>query len=442
MPDFLRNSWRAWRTQRRAHSLILEWREVAADIGPRATPAVSRRLAIVPSDTATLTGARGDEAMMLAAVQALTVGKHDLQVAVLTATTEASQSARSLGFVPIQVWNDPWSLARVDAAMTEFAPDAVLVVGADVLDGSYDALTAIRMLAIADLAVRRGARGRILGFSFSTSASRHVAPAFDYLIGALAVNVRDEISMARFQNFSKAKANLVADIAFLLRPDTASSSVQTIRNWIEERTAIGHSVLGINLHPMLTHLHSSTGAPALVDSACRVLEELLRDTPLSVVLLAHDYRGSMADGTCLTPIYERLKVRFKNQVLYPSEPLRAAQLKGIVGYLHGVLAGRMHLAIATLGMGVPVAALTYQDKFEGLFQHFNLPNQFLLNATEAFDAARLRSLLVAFIDRLPDLQETIRNRLGSVEQAAARNLQGMLSDATPVELQKRLLNKA
>jgi polysaccharide pyruvyl transferase WcaK-like protein len=234
--------------------------------------------------------------------------------------------------------------------------------------------------------------------------------------------------MARFQSFSKAKANLVADIAFLLRPDTTSSRVQAIRGWIEGRTAIGHTVLGFNLHPMLTHLHSSSGAPALIDSACGALEVLLRNKLLSVVLLAHDYRGEMADDACLTPIYERLKDRLSSQLLYPSEPLRAAELKSIAGYLHGVLAGRMHLAIATLGMGVPVAALTYQDKFEGLFRHFNLPSQFLLSSTKAFDATRLSELLVAFIDRLPELQDTVRNRLVSVENAAARNLDGLLCD--------------
>ena len=60
------------------------------------------------------------------------------------------------------------------------------------------------------------------------------------------------------------------------------------------------------------------------------------------------------------------------------EKCSARQVKAISGHCDLILSGRMHLAIASLGQGVPVVCLTYQDKFEGLMEHFGLKgNTFL-----------------------------------------------------------------
>ena len=40
-----------------------------------------------------------------------------------------------------------------------------------------------------------------------------------------------------------------------------------------------------------------------------------------------------------------------------------------------VLTGRMHLAIAALGMGTPPLCVAYMDKFEGLFHLFDIASR-------------------------------------------------------------------
>ncbi|MGH8666125.1 MAG: hypothetical protein ACREUX_17835, partial [Burkholderiales bacterium] len=93
-----------------ARRMLQDWQELSsATAVPHARRSLHRVL-IVPSDPFTLVGAKGDEAMMLAAIDQLSTREPVVQVGVLTATLSASEAARSLGFTPLQVWNGPLSL--------------------------------------------------------------------------------------------------------------------------------------------------------------------------------------------------------------------------------------------------------------------------------------------------------------------------------------------
>src|SRR5574344_391976 len=61
--------------------------------------------------------------------------------------------------------------------------------------------------------------------------------------------------------------------------------------------------------------------------------------------------------------------------------LSAPELKALCGHLDCLFTSRMHLAIAALGRGKPVAAFAYQGKFTGLFRHFDLPEDLILPST-------------------------------------------------------------
>jgi polysaccharide pyruvyl transferase WcaK-like protein len=102
------------------------------------------------------------------------------------------------------------------------------------------------------------------------------------------------------------------------------------------------------------------------------------------------------------------------------------QLKAIAGLADGVLTGRMHLAIASLGMGVPVVALTYQGKFEGLFRHFDLPSWLLLSPAQTLRPGLLEQTLERFIDELPSLRTSVAAHWPTVLAASQRNLANLL----------------
>lgn len=407
--------------------LAYHWRRLRAASRPKVAAKVFRRVVIISADPWTLTGSKGDEAMMSAVAAKLAVGvPGGLAVGVTTATEEADAAARSMGFEPLHIWGGQWSLGAAMAGIECFKPDALLLVGADVMDGYYSPVTTARLLVLADLMARRGVKAAILGFSFNATPSRYVRPFFDRLSNDLVVSVRDPISFERFRRFSTTEAVLVADSAFMLTPDQTSQTVQEIAGWVAGQREQGNKVLAFNLHPTLIKNATAEQRHALVSAAVTALKGVLGKHAVSVVLLSHDYRGRDSDDACLGPINDMLAPVSGEKILYPRERMTAAELKAVAGLMDGVVTARMHLAIAALGMGVPVAALTYQDKFHGLFAHFDLPATFLLRPSDAIDPVRLQALIEQFLANAPELKQQVESYLPQVKEASSRNLKSML----------------
>lgn len=410
---------RPLRDQAAGFRLQRDWDRLATTLVARQTPGTVRRLVILPADPHTPVGSKGDEAMMRAVIARIAASAPGLRVGVITA------SAGTAGYETLPVWRDPWRLQNVKAALLEFDADTLLVVGADVLDGYYSPRLSMRMLAVADMAARMGLRTRILGFSFNASPSRRLRPMFNRLSPALTINLRDPVSLARFNAFCRAPAVLVADAAFMLAAEQESPRVAAVAAWVAQRRAAGDRVIAFNIHPMLVRPANPEKLQALIDSACAALASLLLLRGLSLVLLPHDDRGAGGDDVCLAVIQRCLRDEFGARIHHPPEQMAAAELKAVAGLMDGVVTGRMHLAIASLGMGVPVAAISYQDKFHGLFAHFDLPSSLLLSAADAAHPDRLLAMMVALVDGLGLLRGRVRAALPGVLAASERNLDGL-----------------
>lgn len=102
------------------------------------------------------------------------------------------------------------------------------------------------------------------------------------------------------------------------------------------------------------------------------------------------------------------------------QPYRANELKFFAGEMDAIITGRMHLAIAALGCGVPVGCVTYQGKFEGLFDHFLLKPPVLAPDNVTVDS--LHELITTVIDQNQYLADKIADRLPVVTALSRRNI--------------------
>lgn len=408
---------------------LRQWRQVAAlrrqttDRLRSATRWESnaiRRLLIVPCDPWTLAGSKGDEAMLHAAVARLREASPDLEVLVFTASEQADISARKLGFRPSRQW-DVGVGACIDE-MVAFRPDAAFVLGADVMDGYYSPVTTAQMLNLARAASQLGARVCILGFSFNTKPSSLIRSSFEALPASVGINVRDARSLDRFSRFSRARGRLVADAAFMLRADRDCLGVEEVSTWADSQRRAGLRVLGVNLHPMLFKDASDDQINALVRGTAGALKAL-SSHKISLLLISHDYRGRSGDDTCLEPLHAMLQAQFVDRLCYPRGEFTAQQLKAMVGCADGVVTGRMHLAIASLGMGVPVVGLTYQDKFQGLMAHFNYPEAYLLPPASVCDPDKFAAVLGQFIEQMEPLRARVVAAMPAVGELSSLNLE-------------------
>lgn len=405
---------------------LKNWRDVsslrtaARRVNTREINAVSLssgRLLVLPCDPWTLDGSKGDEAMIQGLITKLRIDRPDLEVGVVVASDQARARAKVLGFAPIDAWDCGFEEAV--RAMLVFGPEMMVTIGADVMDGYYSPLTTSKLLLLSDAMARRGVRTIVSGFSFNASANSLVRDVFDELSARTKLNVRDPISFDRFQRFTRTPARLVADAAFLLEPRADFPAMAEAAAWVQAQHDLGHTVLGFNMHPMLIKNASSEQLARLIDASATSISAVTKSRPISFLFLPHDFRGKDGDDACLGPIFRAVSGRLGDCVRYDSTPIAAANLKALAGLVDGVVTARMHLAIAALGMGRPVASLTYQDKFQGLFAHFDYPERFLLDPQGASDDHRLTALLTEFVDHLPSLTKTVAAALPQVKQASA-----------------------
>jgi polysaccharide pyruvyl transferase WcaK-like protein len=82
----------------------------------------------------------------------------------------------------------------------------------------------------------------------------------------------------------------------------------------------------------------------------------------------------------------------------------------------------MHLAIAALGMGVPVGCMVYQGKFKGLFEGLFELMDCLIEPADAVDADRLALFIINLIDRRGVFHVKIKERLPMVQLLSKLNI--------------------
>lgn len=426
VPQSVRTRIRAVRDGRSLDRLTAEWTAALLRVRPRVVRRPIEKLLILPSDPATLVGALGDDAMMQACAGVARQANPAVAIHVLTAGPQARQQAQVRGWVAEDIWNRPDFLSAYADLLNAQGFDSVAALGADMMDGYYGLLHTAKTVAACDIAVRSGVPATILGFSFNSHPAPALKGVFARAQEQVRFNVRDAVSFERFRAFSPATpARLVADSAFFMKPiapDAASLE------WIAARRAEGLRVVGINLHPMLVKNATEEQVQELIARGAQALRAAAVERRVAFFLLPHDYRGAVGDARCLRPIYEQIRGELAERVRFLEGEHPAAFLKGIAGALDGVTTGRMHLAIGTLGAGVPVSCLTYQDKFEGLMGHFGLPGWLLMSPDAYLAPERFEVMLTRFIDELDALRAQVGARLPQVMAASRVNFDAFAAD--------------
>ena len=180
-------------------------------------------------------------------------------------------------------------------------------------------------------------------------------------------------------------------------------------------------VVGVNANSLLVRYEGLEGLDGVTSIYGKGLTETaLRHGNLSILLMPHDFRGVINDGTLMTAIWEALPAEVRSRSLIPPGPFSAAEAKAMCTELDLVFTGRMHLAIAALSQGVPACCVSYQDKMEGLFRHFELDGM-TIPPEQIVQPEVWADFLIGMIDRRSELQERIRRRLPEIRKLAQAN---------------------
>jgi polysaccharide pyruvyl transferase WcaK-like protein len=268
--------------------------------------------------------------------------------------------------------------------------DALGVFGADVIDGTYSEERALGMLMRIYEAQCAGMPSQLLG---SSVKDRNISPRVKDMaqaIGKDRLTFRDKVSRDRFAEATGLQCDVVADTAFLLRPRSNSSGKSTIEG-INNHKRKGHTVWGLNTQ--WRHFDNHIDRDRYIRNLKNIAKSFDSDFgPSCVVLLPHDKRGgSKSDFQVAQDLRKALKESKISSIII-DESVKSYEIKKICKKIDFVLSMRMHVSIAAMGASCPVASISYQGKFDGLYSHFDIKKS-VLNGKNINDQSRVKKFV-------------------------------------------------
>lgn len=320
-------------------------------------------------------------------------------------------------FFHYDAWRIRFSLCHWISEYEKF-----FILGTDVIDGYYSSRDSLQRIYLANLGAQTGRPTRIVSFSFNAHPEPACVNELLKLPKSVSFFVRDPISLERLKSRLHCQATLTADIAFLLEPISGGAISKEIIEWIDQQKENGAVVAGINANHVLVEKYADIKIDRLVNAYQKAIEEISEHYPeIRFLFIPHDVRGEFSDVSIANAIYLALPEHLKRLSKIVPSPCHPAEIKYIVRNLEFVLSGKMHLAIACLSQEVPVACIVYQDKFEGLFQHFKMGNM-TLAPEEILEPGKLSQFFLERFIQRQELSKQIKQRLPEVVRLAEKNL--------------------
>lgn len=319
-------------------------------------------------------------------------------------------------FFKNQTWRSQVAFVRRVSRCAQF-----YVFGTDMMDGFYGEQLSVDRATLAGLAARAGVRTQIVSISFNNTPTSGSVHALRALPASVRITARDPISHERLVRIVQRPIELTADVAFLLEPATDSQTVTTTLDWVRAQKAQGRTVVGVNVnHLLLRQVPGLTPEQLACTHALAIQELFAQNAQLSFLMVPHDVRDEVSDVSLARDVLAELPAELRPYAMQVPSPFHAPDIKAIVAELDMVLSGKMHLAIACFGRSTPVACVVYQDKFEGLFRHFEL-SDLTLDPSLVMQPGQLSGFLGPHIQHRDALQEHIKGKLPHVLQLAQLN---------------------
>jgi polysaccharide pyruvyl transferase WcaK-like protein len=293
--------------------------------------------------------------------------------------------------------------------------DRMMFIGTDVFDGSYsDPDCWVRVVRAAHFL---GIETRVVSFSCSASPKAGAVRTLRRLPSATRLLSRDPLSQTRVESLLGRSVEPCADLAFLLRRSSNPPDLLIDRPGLFE--AQGRRI-GLNINPDLLKRAAGLTIEESVGAASLLVIALVREMKLSVILIPHDLRGQPNELALAHMIVAKVPASIAERCAI-STARTAADVKTLTSSLDLVVTGRMHLAVAALGVATPVLCASYQDKVEGLFERCGVP-ELVFPPALFIEPSMMLPLITHAVKRAAEIQRTLRSNHAHLEQLALASM--------------------
>lgn len=289
-----------------------------------------------------------------------------------------------------------------------------ILVGGDILDGYYSPYRTILRLSLLSLYAGAGVRSTILGFSFNDTPDALTIWAWKKVPQTVRLCARDPLSKRRLEAMLDRPVKLTADLAFQLKPAKTSHALQALRDWISKRRSNGAITIGINANALMLAKSSKVNKDIEVNVFAETMVNLAEHLKkISFILIAHDYRPNSDDLRLIRRIEDGIPEALREACRLLPGSLSANEIKLLAGELDFAISCRLHFTIACLGQGIPVLSISYQDKFEGLYQLFGI-DELVINPRMLKNAGGFSTVVLTAIEKCDEIHNRILKKLDGV----------------------------
>ncbi|MFP4354888.1 MAG: polysaccharide pyruvyl transferase family protein [Phycisphaerae bacterium] len=288
----------------------------------------------------------------------------------------------------------------------------LIVIGADVLDGTYSKDKAVQTFRCLQMAHSCGIHARVLGFSLSAEPSGPLAESIRSLPDSVRLMARDPLSAERLRSVAGPRVEQVADLAFLFEAAGQEQVPPEVRTFIEDCQG---PLLGLSATPLL--MDSRIDAQRRI---ARAMGMLARSTGGRILLVQHHPKDLETCSILQQAISQDAEGA---SMIVPFLP--AAVAKTVIRHCNHVFSGRMHVAIAALSCRRPVTCFPYRGKFRGLMQMFEIDNSLLDVDDIPEDPERICELFAERVEQSDVEAARIQDHLPGVMAMARRNFDGL-----------------
>ncbi|MCJ0902134.1 polysaccharide pyruvyl transferase family protein [Rhodococcus sp. ARC_M6] len=231
----------------------------------------------------------------------------------------------------------------------------VWLIGADTMDGAYNALASVTRYSAVYGAAAMGAQTRVLGFSWNDHATASAAWWARRCTSTVELWARDPVSLERLASDGAVGVRLCADIVFARDCTVAADSEASV--WIESQREGGRNVAVVNCSGLI-------GSDATKLAQYRYLVDWLEANSWSIVFVPHVIRPGNDD---LALIREVVHGSGEHRLVI-ERLLSPDAIFSLVSQVDVVVTGRMHLAVLSVLSGIIPITLATQGKVEGLYR--------------------------------------------------------------------------
>lgn len=273
---------------------------------------------------------------------------------------------------------------------------AVLIVGADIMDGKYGDRTSVLRWNLAKWLANQKVKVQLFSMSWNTSpTSAAKQAALSASKNGVTTFSRDELSVRRLRDLG-VKAEFAADVSFL-RSNYVEPNDE-VQAWFNRPTK---KVL-VNVSDWVTD------DPTMFTGLISALSSLGDDYEILYVPMVH--YGANTDTVACTKLANEVTGWVLPKLPTPSE------LRWMAERSEFSISARMHCCLIGFAAGLPSVGLEYQGKFEGAFKVFGLerfaikPEEFSAKFLPAFDeiVATNAELRANILQQLPDVTASAR----------------------------------